>query len=105
MLLYADGNLMQVLEGEKNLVLETYQAIQSDPRHRDLFVLIEEDISSRQFDSWSMGFRQLSKADLKKFPAAANIFQANKEELLLRGRAGDALTVLKSFAYGALSIT
>ena len=104
MMLYADGNVMQVLEGEKGEVLETYQAIQADPRHSGIFVLIEQEIASRQFASWSMGFSQLTKADLEKFPAAAHIFKAHQDEISLRGRAGEALIVLKSFADGSMSI-
>jgi hypothetical protein len=100
MMLYADGNVTQVLEGEKDTVLKTFRAIQSDARHRGLFVLIEQDIGSRQFASWSMGFKQLSAADLEALPEAAPLFKARPEEVSLRVRPGDALAVLTSFAEG-----
>jgi hypothetical protein len=51
-----------------------------------------------------MGFRQLSKADMEKFPAAAHIFDARLDEISLRGRAGDAITILKSFADDSMSV-
>jgi hypothetical protein len=104
MMLYGDGAVIQVLEGEKDAVLQTFRAIQSDSRHSGVFVVIEQEIASRQFASWSMGFRQLSKSDLERFPAAAHIFQARLDEIVLRGRAGDALTILKSFADGSMSV-
>ena len=104
MMLYADGNIMQVLEGNEDAVRDTFHAIESDARHRGLFVLIEGEIASRQFASWSMGFRQLSKPDLESFPAAAHVFKAHQDEISMRGRAGDALTVLKSFADGSMSV-
>lgn len=105
MMLCADDNVVQVLEGPKDQVLETFQAIASDSRHNGLFVLIEQDIASRQFASWSMGFRQLSKADLAKFPQAGHVFKAREDEIATRIRAGDALTILQSFAEGSMSVT
>jgi hypothetical protein len=104
MLLYADGAVMQVIEGEKDAVMETFRDIQSDSRHTGIFVVIEEEIVSRQFAAWSMGFRLLSKEDLEKYPTAAHIFQAHLDEISQRGRAGDALTILKSFAHDSLSV-
>jgi hypothetical protein len=98
MMLYADGNVMQVLEGEKNVVLETFRAIQLDVRHRGIYVLIENEISTRNFASWSMGFRRLSETDLEKYSAAVNVFKVNQYEIGLRVKPGEALTVLKSFA-------
>ncbi len=105
MMVYADGNVLQVLEGEKDAVLQTFRAIEMDNRHSGIFVLIEAEIASRQFASWSMGFRQLNKADLEKFPAAAHVFKASKGEFDVRARSGDALTILKSFAEGSMSLT
>lgn len=104
MMLYADGNVMQVLEGARDAVLATFHAIERDARHRGIFVLIEQEIAARQFAAWSMGFRQLSLADLEQLPAAAHVFRARPDEITLRGRVGDALTVLQSFANGSMSI-
>jgi hypothetical protein len=105
MMLYSAGNVMQVLEGEKYAVLETFQAIQMDARHRGVFVLIEEEIVSRKFASWSMGFRQLSKADLERLPVSANFFKVRPEEIALRDQPSDALTILESFADGSMGIS
>jgi len=104
MLLYADGSVLQVLEGEKDLVLKTFAAIEADKRHDGIFVLIEHEIATRQFASWSMGFKQLSRSDLEKLPAAAHVFQARQDEISIRGRAGEALTILRSFADGSMSV-
>jgi hypothetical protein len=104
MLLFSEGNVMQVLEGKKDTVIETFQAIQLDVRHCDIFVLTEVEIESRKFASWSMGFRQLSKVDLEKFPIAANVFKARSDEIAVRAHPSDALCVLKSFAEGSMSI-
>ncbi len=59
MLLYKDGNFMQVLEGEERIVRSVHDKITRDTRHRGLITLLQEDLSGRQFPSWSMGFRDL----------------------------------------------
>jgi hypothetical protein len=105
MMLYQEGKVMQVLEGEKGNVLEAFQAIQLDVRHQDIFVLIEEEITSRKFASWSMGFRQLSKADLEKFTGVANLFKARSDEITLRVQPSEVRSILKSFAEGSISIS
>ena len=98
MMLFAEGTVMQALEGEKEAVLHTWRSIQYDERHKDLFVLIEQEIESRQFASWSMGFRHLKQADLEIFPLGGDFFRSRPDEVSLRVHAGDALTVLKNFA-------
>jgi hypothetical protein len=105
MIVCQESSLMQVLEGEKGAVLETFQAIQLDIRHHHIFVLIEEEIESRKFASWSMGFRQLSNADLEKFTGAANIFNTHSDEIKLRVQPSEVRLILKSFAEGSMSIS
>ena len=97
MMLYSEGSVLQVLEGEKDDVLELFRVIERDVRHSGIYLLIESEISTRNFSSWSMGFRRLSQADLAKFPAAAQVFKARTNELALRVQPGTALIVLKSF--------
>jgi hypothetical protein len=104
MMLYVDGNVLQVLEGEREIVLKTFRAIEADPRHKGIFVLIEQEVASRQFAAWSMGFRHLSQVELAKLPAAVHVFKARQDEIALRGRAGEALTILKSFADGSMGV-
>ena len=41
MLLYAGGNIMQVLEGDEAAVRRTYERIGRDPRHRNIMLLSE----------------------------------------------------------------
>lgn len=59
MLLYKDGNFMQVLEGERPAVLALHAKISNDPRHRGLITLLQGEMPGRQFPDWSMGFRDL----------------------------------------------
>ncbi len=59
MLLYADGNFMQALEGEAEIVDAVTAKIERDPRHHAMNRLIRMPITERQFGHWSMALRQL----------------------------------------------
>lgn len=98
MLLYSDGNILQVLEGEEADLVAMYQRIERDPRHFGIFVLTDVDISSRQFAAWSMGYRALSAAELAAFPASEQFFKSKLPEIEQRVLPSAALQVLKTFA-------
>jgi hypothetical protein len=69
MLLYRDGNFMQVLEGEAPAVQSTFKKIQADPRHRGILVLLkQENLQRRQFNGWSMAFRDLGAPSTLTLP-------------------------------------
>ena len=105
MMLYSNGNVLQVLEGERADVLQTFRAIQLDVRHYDIFVLIEEELASRNFGSWSMGFRELTTDDLKKLPVADAVFKVRPGEIALRVQPSEARIILKSFTSGTMGIS
>ncbi len=65
---------LQMLEGGRKEVSETYNRIASDPRHQDVQLLHFEEIMSRKFADWSMGkvsFDRLNMAVLLKHSAKA----------------------------------
>lgn len=68
LLLYKDGNFMQVLEGEEAAVRSTFEKIRWDPRHRGVMVLLEGEEAGRQFEYWSMGFQNLNSAGTQATP-------------------------------------
>ncbi len=68
MLLYKDGNFMQVLEGPAASIRDVHERIGRDPRHTGLITLMERPIAQRQFTDWSMGFRNLADAELRATP-------------------------------------
>ena len=68
MLLYKDGNFMQVLEGADDAVTRLYSTIQNDPRHHGVLELVRQQIEAREFASWSMGFKNLRDANLQQTP-------------------------------------
>ena len=85
MLLYKEGNLMQMLEGEKPVVLDLYETIKKDPRHKDIITIMMDDSEHRVFDQWSMGFRNMDR-----FGAMPEFDDYMKENLNLRFFSGNA---------------
>jgi Sensors of blue-light using FAD len=68
MLLYKDGNFMQVLEGEELVIRSLHTHIACDPRHRGLITLLQGSRTERQFPDWSMGFRDLNASEVRSTP-------------------------------------
>ena len=60
MLLYKDGNFMQVLEGPGESVDKLMSSVEKDKRHRGIIVLTRRQIAERQFAKWSMAFKDLN---------------------------------------------
>ena len=57
MLLYYRGEFVQILEGKKESVEKVYEKfICPDPRHTAINKVLENTISCRSFNQWSMGF-------------------------------------------------
>ncbi|NVO30382.1 BLUF domain-containing protein [Hymenobacter lapidiphilus] len=55
-LLYCNGQVLQVLEGERTVVEQLYSRIEHDPRHGNVVKLADGPVSWREFPEWSMAF-------------------------------------------------
>ncbi|MDX1760738.1 MAG: BLUF domain-containing protein [Christiangramia sp.] len=53
-LLYSEGNFFQILEGEKEVVLNIYHKIEKDPRHHGIIQIIGRDISKGAIDGYTV---------------------------------------------------
>ena len=60
-LCYGGGIFLQALEGGRNAVSELYARIVSDPRHKDVVLLLYEEITERRFGGWTMGQVNMAK--------------------------------------------
>lgn len=65
-LVYADGNFFQVLEGEEPAIDLALARIQRDPRHYGITRLVRHEIAQRSFPGWSMGYRRLSRGQAQR---------------------------------------
>ena len=52
---------LQCLEGEEEIVEDTFARIKKDERHQKIQVVCKEPINSRDFENWEMGYVLLSK--------------------------------------------
>jgi hypothetical protein len=62
-LLVTDRGFVQILEGPKSAVDETFARIKRDARHADLLVLSTETIADRGFSGWPMAFIDAGEMD------------------------------------------
>ena len=60
LLLYHDGSILQVLEGEKEAVMDLYNHIEEDRRHKGIIKMLSGTSEERSFPEWSMGFKTVS---------------------------------------------
>ena len=98
MLLYANGNFLQVLEGERNAVEETFARICADPRHYDIIDIVREPIAERHFSQWSMGYQHLNEDYIRAFPKCAPLFKFRANDEAIRAEPGIALELLRQFS-------
>lgn len=68
MLLYKDGNFMQVLEGPPAIVRRQFLAIRSDYRHEQVVTLEEHAAETRRFPDWALAFWNLNTIDPQSVP-------------------------------------
>ncbi|MFQ3646600.1 MAG: BLUF domain-containing protein [Anaerolineae bacterium] len=69
LLLYHNGNFMQVLEGPRANVEHTYQRIARDKRHHYVVTVLKQPITDRAFGAWKMSFVNLSNPTVADDPA------------------------------------
>ncbi len=59
-MLFTDGVIFQVLEGEQAVVEALYERIARDKRHSGILRMISRRAPRREFAQWSMGFSEMS---------------------------------------------
>jgi len=60
LLLYCNGSIIQVLEGEEQKVKALYEMICQDHRHKQIIKLYSQPIEHRSFSDWSMAYKVVS---------------------------------------------
>ncbi len=96
-LLYKDGDIMQLLEGPEPALRELMKTIYSDRRHTGVIQLLEQEISARQFPDWSLEFRNLSPSKLRRLATYLN--DSPGTHLPENSRQSPALRLLATFGF------
>jgi hypothetical protein len=101
MLLYKDGNFMQVLEGDEAAVRATFDRISKDPRHRNVIVLLRSEEAERDFPDFSMGFYDLNSAKAHDMPGYTEFLNTPLTEEEFSDNPSRTRKLLLSFKKGA----
>lgn len=97
LLLYENGNFMQVLEGERAAVEQTWNRIVADPRHRNVTRLMRSEIEHRLFGEWSMAFRDMRAVPEADRSATSRFLQRGEPDPAVFGDPGRAHEMLLTF--------
>ena len=62
-LLYSEGNVLQLLEGSEATIRAVFARIVQDPRHSQVIKLADGPVPHRLFAQWSMGFQLVPPLD------------------------------------------
>lgn len=90
-LLYADGNFMQCLEGPVESVIQAYDRIQRSRRHNGLIELNRTKIKDRSFESWEMGLLRPTTSEFISISNALSLTSPKDQSSVI------AIEFMKSF--------
>ena len=65
-LIYCDREIMQIVEGDKDIILALFEKIKKDERHTLVNVFYQGAISKRSFADWSMELLILDNHELRQ---------------------------------------
>lgn len=66
LLIYIDGDFIQILEGEKEKVQNLFNLIKLDKKHSTVISVFDQQVPGRMFENWAMGFSQQTIQSLRK---------------------------------------
>ncbi|MEO6721567.1 MAG: BLUF domain-containing protein [Ferruginibacter sp.] len=98
LLLYHEGSILQILEGEREVVLAVFNKICLDKRHRGIIKLLDDEIKERSFADWSMGFKQISNHDWSKLKGYLDIDNDKNFSQITKFGSSDVITLIRSFS-------
>lgn len=88
LLLFSEGEILQVLEGDAEVVHQLYAIIAADSRHRSVVKLADGAVANRAFANWSMQLRAVDETDFSRFVPATG---------MQREHVGNLLPLLEAF--------
>lgn len=97
LLLYHEGSVLQVLEGNKDDIDSLYIRILQDTRHKNIITVMEGETVERNFKEWSMGYRRISK---EQWNQVTGYIQPDQVKTMLPGVGAnikEVAVILRSF--------
>jgi hypothetical protein len=77
-MLYVRGSIIQVLEGEKEIVESLYQRIEKDHRHYEVVRVFSRPITNRLFADWNMGYETITTSQLEDVKRTVSLDSSNE---------------------------
>lgn len=96
-LLLIQGKFVQYIEGPAEEIDKVYNSISKDKRHTDMILLDSGDLNERQFNDWSMAYKEVNGEQIKQIVGQEDL---NLEDVFLNGKDiknHPVLTVLYDF--------
>ncbi|MEM7281173.1 MAG: BLUF domain-containing protein [Pseudomonadota bacterium] len=97
MLLYKNGQFLQVLEGEEESVMKIFKDIEKDDRHKTVDLIRAEYIQHRDFPDWTMGFRNIDELDLSTVSGFTRLLEHDFRAEYFAEESVDAHAILLAF--------
>ncbi|WP_394759175.1 BLUF domain-containing protein [Flavobacterium sp.] len=80
-LLYIDGDFLQIFEGEKEIVQNLFELIKIDKRHKSIITVYNNTIDKLVFPDWSMAFSSTDYKEIQKLQGFENITRKNMSKI------------------------
>lgn len=93
-LLYSESKFIQVLEGAQSEVLELYDKIKGDDRHKNVIMISLKPIEKRYFPSWQMGSKRIDTKNFEFLTDMDRQAQAEFKALLNGAESNNAIKVI-----------
>lgn len=94
MLLYRGGNILQVIEGQSDMVLPLYAKIARDPRHHGVIKFYQKPIQERDFPDWTMAFHDLEAPQARHVEGYSDFLTTDEGALAVHSAAAVKLVKL-----------
>ena len=80
-MLYVRGSIIQVLEGDREVLERLYSKIERDPRHTGISKVFSRSIGKRLFADWNMGYETITTQQLTNIQDIVKLDSSGKPVL------------------------
>ena len=98
LLIYHEGSIIQILEGDDLQLNFVFNSIKNDARHKNIIKYGNFNIAERSFPDWSMGFKQISDDNWKKLEGYLDLNEKEKFDWIKNSANNQIIKLIKAFA-------
>lgn len=91
------NEFLQILEGEKEVVLSLLETIKADKRHKRLNLIHEKEVSERGFKDWNMAFANMESIDKTKLKGVSGFLEMGYTHELATENPSWAAQIMETF--------